>query len=51
MEVPIARREQWVDAPYHLAVLEGVSHGIPTHAPEALAAAVLDRVESTGPVA
>jgi pimeloyl-ACP methyl ester carboxylesterase len=42
---------QWVDAPYRFEVLEGVSHWIPTHAPEALAAAVLDRVESTGPVA
>ena len=42
---------QWVDAPYHFEVLEGVSHWIPTHAPEALAAAVLDRVESAGPVA
>ena len=41
---------QWVDAPYRFEVLEGVSHWIPTHAPEALAAAVLDRVESTGPV-
>ena len=41
---------QWVDAPYHFEVLEGVSHWIPTQAPEALAAAVLDRVESAGPV-
>jgi pimeloyl-ACP methyl ester carboxylesterase len=45
----VERAEQWVDAPYRFEVLEGVSHWIPTHAPEALAAAVLDRVESTGP--
>lgn len=34
----------WVDAPYELVVLEGVSHWIPTQAPEALAAAILSRV-------
>jgi pimeloyl-ACP methyl ester carboxylesterase len=34
----------WVDAPYELVVLEGVSHWIPTQAPEALVAAILERV-------
>jgi len=34
----------WVDADYELVVLEGVSHWIPTQAPEALAEAVLRRV-------
>jgi pimeloyl-ACP methyl ester carboxylesterase len=45
------RSGEWVDAPYHFEVLEGVSHWIPTHAPEALARAVLDRVGSAGPAA
>lgn len=36
----------WVDAPYRLVVLEGVSHWIPTQAPQALAEAILDRVGS-----
>lgn len=36
-----------VDAPYRLVVLEGVSHWIPTQAPEALAEAVLDRVRTS----
>lgn len=36
-----------VDASYELVVLEGVSHWIPTHAPEALAEAVLERVAGT----
>jgi pimeloyl-ACP methyl ester carboxylesterase len=35
-----------VDAPYELVVLEGVSHWIPTHAPAALAEAILARVAS-----
>jgi pimeloyl-ACP methyl ester carboxylesterase len=34
----------WVDAPYELVVLDGVSHWIPTHAPAECAAAVLARV-------
>lgn len=38
--------EQYVDAPYELVVLDGVSHWIPTQAPRALADAVLDRVGS-----
>ncbi|MFB9313297.1 alpha/beta fold hydrolase [Nocardioides plantarum] len=36
----------WVDAPYELVVLEGVSHWIPTQAPGALAEAILERVTS-----
>lgn len=35
---------RWVDAPFRFVALEGVSHWIPTHAPEALAEAILDRV-------
>lgn len=38
--------EEYVEAPYDLVVLDGVSHWIPTHAPEALAEAVLARVGS-----
>jgi pimeloyl-ACP methyl ester carboxylesterase len=38
--------EGWVDAPYRLVVLTGVSHWIPTQAPDELADAVLDRVRS-----
>lgn len=34
----------WVDAPYDLVVLEGVSHWIPTHAPRECAEAILARV-------
>ncbi len=34
-----------VHAPYELVVLEGVSHWVPTRAPEALAAAVVARVK------
>lgn len=41
------RTERWVDAPYELVVLEGVSHWIPTHAPDACAAAILGRVGVT----
>ncbi|WP_395659818.1 alpha/beta fold hydrolase [Nocardioides sp.] len=35
---------EWVSAPYELVVLEGVSHWIPTQAPEELANAVLARI-------
>jgi len=35
-----------VTGPYELVVLEGVSHWIPTQAPEALAEAILDRIAS-----
>jgi len=49
-DVAVARRGaertgRWVDAPYELVVLEGVSHWIPTHAPEDCAAAILARVQ------
>lgn len=36
--------ERWVDAPYELVVLEGVTHWIPTQAPQAAADAILARV-------
>ncbi|MGN6779951.1 MAG: alpha/beta fold hydrolase [Marmoricola sp.] len=36
--------EQYVDAPYELVVLQGVSHWIPDERPEELARAVLDRI-------
>jgi pimeloyl-ACP methyl ester carboxylesterase len=38
----------YVDAPYSLVVLEGVSHWIPTQEPERLAEAVLRRIASVG---
>lgn len=41
---PVDLTPPWVDAPYELVVLEGVTHWIPTQAPDALADAVLDRV-------
>lgn len=44
--VGVDATERLVDAPYELVVLEGVSHWIPTHAPEACADAVLARVRS-----
>lgn len=40
----VEKSEQWVDAPYELVVLHGVTHWVPTQAPEALAEAVLARV-------
>lgn len=36
----------WVRAPYELVVLQGMSHWIPTKAPEALTEVVLERVTS-----
>jgi len=36
--------ERYVEAPYRYVELADVSHWIPTHAPEALAEAILDRV-------
>jgi len=50
-DVAVARRgaertEKYVDAPYELVALEGVSHWIPTQAPEALAEAIIKRIES-----
>lgn len=38
----------WVDAPFELAVLEGVSHWVPDEAPEALARLVVARVDTAG---
>ncbi len=38
--------ERWVDAPYRLVILHGVSHWIPTQAPDQLAEAILDRTRS-----
>src|SRR5689334_11325804 len=35
---------EWVDAPYQLVVLPGVSHWIPTQAPDDCAAAIIERV-------
>ena len=35
---------RWVEAPYELVVLEGVSHWIPTQAPDACSDAILARV-------
>lgn len=51
-DVAVARKgvEQtgrWMDAPYELVVLEGVSHWIPTQAPEACARAIRSRIEGT----
>ena len=40
------RTARLVDAPYRFVELTGVSHWIPTQAPEQLAAAILDRVGS-----
>lgn len=38
------RSADWVDGPFRLVVLDGVSHWIPTQAPDLLAASILDRV-------
>jgi len=43
---PVEATAAFVDAPYELVVLEGVSHWIPTHAPRALADAVLARTKA-----
>jgi len=40
------RTANYVDAPYELVVLDGVSHWVPTEAPEALAEAIVKRIES-----
>ncbi|WP_255375534.1 hypothetical protein [Saccharomonospora sp. CUA-673] len=37
----------WVTGPYELVVLNGVTHWIPTQAPDAAAEAILARVQST----
>jgi pimeloyl-ACP methyl ester carboxylesterase len=39
--------ERYVDAAYELVVLRGVSHWIPAQAPEALAEAIVKRIESS----
>jgi pimeloyl-ACP methyl ester carboxylesterase len=49
-DVAVARKgvdetERWVDAAYELVVLPGVTHWIPTQAPEECAEAILRRVE------
>lgn len=38
---------KYMAAPYELVVLEGVSHWVPTQAPEALAEAVIKRIEGS----
>lgn len=40
-----------VDAPFRFVAIEGVSHWIPTHAPDALAEAILDRIGSVAALA
>ncbi|MDQ4055348.1 MAG: alpha/beta fold hydrolase [Actinomycetota bacterium] len=40
------RTEKYVDAPYEFVVLEGISHWIPTQAPDACADAILARIAS-----
>jgi len=44
--VSVDRCAQYVTGPYELRVLAGVDHWIPTHAPEAVADAVLSRIRS-----
>ncbi len=41
------RTEEYVDAPYELVVLAGVTHWIPSQAPDAAAEAVLERITGT----
>lgn len=41
---PVDASERYVDAPYELVVLHGVTHWIPTQAPEAAAEAIIERV-------
>ena len=38
---------KYVDAPYEFVLLEGVTHWVPTQAPEAVAEAVVKRIESS----
>lgn len=42
---PVDRTAEYVAAPYELVVLAGVSHWIPTEAPDALADAILTRIK------
>ena len=44
--IPVDRCAAYVEGPYELRVLEGVTHWIPTQAPEAVADAVLSRIAS-----
>jgi pimeloyl-ACP methyl ester carboxylesterase len=44
--IPVDRCSRYVHGPFELRVLEGVTHWIPTQAPQAAADAVLSRVES-----
>jgi len=44
----IERSGRWVDASYHLEVLEDVSHWIATQAPGQLARIVLERIGPAG---
>jgi pimeloyl-ACP methyl ester carboxylesterase len=41
----VAKNDKYVDGPYEFVTLEGVSHWIPTEAPEACAEAILERIE------
>ena len=45
--VGVERAGRYVDAPYELVVLEGVTHWIPEQAPEAAAEAILERLVTT----
>lgn len=40
--------EEYVDGPYRLVVLPGVSHWIPEHAPDELAGHIIERARSAG---
>ena len=44
----VDRAADYVDAPYELVVLEGVTHWIPEQAPDAAAEAILERLTSRG---
>ena len=48
-EAGVRLTPQYVDAPYKAVTLEGVSHWIPTEAPELLAAEILERIDSVAP--
>ncbi len=41
----VRRNDRYVDGPYEFVTLAGVSHWIPTEAPEACAEAILERIE------
>ncbi|WP_086828781.1 alpha/beta fold hydrolase [Allokutzneria sp. NRRL B-24872] len=47
-EAGARRCAEFVDAPYELRVLEGVSHWVPEEAPDAVVSAVLSRIAGTG---